>query len=74
MRPSDGDWIYGLPPLSEYRIKCSRELEETVMSMLHIDPELRPGQRAGGDGARARGASAERPTRGRADGAAAAAT
>jgi serine/threonine protein kinase len=43
MRPADGDWIYGLPPLSEYRIKCSRELEETVMSMLHIDPEGRPG-------------------------------
>ena len=43
LRPADGDWIYGLPPLSEYRIKCSRELEETVMSMLHIDPERRPG-------------------------------
>jgi len=43
MRPAGGDWIYGLPSLSEYRIKCSRELEETVMSMLHIDPERRPG-------------------------------
>ena len=43
MRPSDGDWIYGLPPLSEYRIRCSRELEETVMGMLHIDPDRRPG-------------------------------
>jgi serine/threonine protein kinase len=43
MRPSDGDWIYGLPPLSEYRIRCSRELEEIVMGMLHIDPDLRPG-------------------------------
>ncbi len=43
MRPADGDWIYGLPPLSEYRIKCSRELEEVVMSMLHIDPNRRPG-------------------------------
>ena len=43
LRPGDGDWIYGLPPLSEYRIRCSRELEDTVMSMLHIDPERRPG-------------------------------
>jgi serine/threonine protein kinase len=43
LRPGDGDWIYGLPPLSEYRIHCSRELEETVMSMLRIDPEERPG-------------------------------
>ncbi len=43
LRPSDGDWVYGLPPLSEYRIHCSRALEETVMSMLHIDPERRPG-------------------------------
>ena len=43
MRPGDGDWIYGLPPLSEYRIHCSRQLEETVMSMLRIDPEQRPG-------------------------------
>lgn len=43
LRPGGGEWIYGLPPLSEYRIHCSRELEETVMSMLHIDPERRPG-------------------------------
>jgi len=43
MRAPGGEWIYGLPPLSEYRIHCSRELEETVMSMLHIDPILRPG-------------------------------
>ena len=43
LRPTDGDWIYGLPPLSEYRIRCSRELEETVMTMLHLDPEKRPG-------------------------------
>jgi hypothetical protein len=43
VRPGGGEWIYGLPPLSEYRIHCSRELEETVMSMLHIDPERRPG-------------------------------
>ncbi len=43
LRPGDGDWIYGLPPLSEYRIHCSRELEEIVMSMLRIDPEERPG-------------------------------
>jgi len=43
LRPGDGEWIYGLPPLSEYRIRCSRELEDTVMSMLHIDPERRPG-------------------------------
>jgi serine/threonine protein kinase len=43
LRPGDGDWIYGLPPLSEYRIHCSRQLEETVMSMLRIDPEQRPG-------------------------------
>jgi serine/threonine protein kinase len=43
LRPGGDDWIYGLPPLSEYRIHCSRELEETVMSMLHIDPERRPG-------------------------------
>src|SRR5262245_61289243 len=43
LRPNDGDWIYGLPPLSEYRIKCSRELEEAVMSMLHIAPDRRPG-------------------------------
>jgi len=43
VRPADGEWIYGLPPLSEYRIHCSRELEDAVMSMLHIDPEERPG-------------------------------
>ncbi|MEN8160048.1 MAG: serine/threonine-protein kinase [Myxococcota bacterium] len=43
MREPGGDWIYGLPPLSEYRIHCSRELEDTVMGMLHLDPDLRPG-------------------------------
>ena len=43
LRAGDGDWIYGLPSLSEYRIHCSPALEETVMSMLHIDPERRPG-------------------------------
>jgi serine/threonine protein kinase len=43
MRAPGGEWIYGLPPLSEYRIHCSRELEDVVMSMLHLDPELRPG-------------------------------
>jgi serine/threonine protein kinase len=43
VRPAGGEWTFGLPPLSEYRIRCSRELEETVMNMLHIDPERRPG-------------------------------
>jgi serine/threonine protein kinase len=43
LRPADGEWIYGLPPLSEYRIHYSQELEDVVMSLLQLDPERRPG-------------------------------
>jgi hypothetical protein len=42
VREGDGA-IYGLPPLSERRIYCSPELEEVVMSLLHLDPARRPG-------------------------------
>ncbi len=34
---------FGLPPLSEHRADCSPELEDLVMSLLHVDPAERPG-------------------------------
>jgi len=43
VRQDDSGEIYGLPPLVERRISCSAELEEVVMSLLHIDPSERPG-------------------------------
>ncbi len=43
VREDDGNAIYGLPPLSEFRINLSPELEDVIMSLLHLDPALRPG-------------------------------
>ncbi len=43
LREDDGNAIYGLPPLSEFRINLSPELEEVIMSLLHLDPAMRPG-------------------------------
>ncbi|MCP5059813.1 MAG: protein kinase [bacterium] len=43
VREDDGNAIYGLPPLSEFRLNLSPELEEVIMSLLHLDPALRPG-------------------------------
>lgn len=43
VREDDGNAIYGLPPLSEFRINLSPELEEVIMSLLHLDPGARPG-------------------------------
>ena len=43
LRSEDGESIYGLPPLSEFRLSCSPELEEVIMSMLYLRPERRPG-------------------------------
>ena len=48
VREDDGNAIYGLPPLSEFRINLSPELEEVIMSLLHLDPSLRPGSVAEG--------------------------
>ncbi|MDJ0785234.1 MAG: protein kinase [Myxococcota bacterium] len=45
-RNDDPDSIYGLPPLSDYRIYCSPELENTIMSLLRLDPAQRPGSAA----------------------------
>jgi serine/threonine protein kinase len=38
--------IYGLPGLSERRLGCTPELEEVIMSLLHLDPARRPGSAA----------------------------
>lgn len=43
VREDDGNAIYGLPALSAFRINLSPELEEVIMSLLHLDPALRPG-------------------------------
>lgn len=45
-RTDDPESIYGLPPLSDYRIYCTPELESTVMSLLLLDPAQRPGSTA----------------------------
>jgi serine/threonine protein kinase len=38
--------IYGLPGLSERRLGCSPQLEEVIMSLLHLDANKRPGSAA----------------------------
>ena len=38
--------IYGLPGLSERRLGCSPELEDVIMSLLHLDASKRPGSAA----------------------------
>lgn len=35
--------VFGLKPLSEVRLSCPPPLEEIIMSMLFLDPALRPG-------------------------------
>ncbi len=46
LRTDETQSVYGLPPLSDYRIYCSPELESVVMSLLHLDPGGRPGSAA----------------------------
>ena len=43
LRTDTREAIYGLPGLSERRLGCTVELEEVIMSMLHLDPSRRPG-------------------------------
>jgi hypothetical protein len=38
--------IYGLPGLSERRLGCTPELEDLIMSLLHLEPRRRPGSAA----------------------------
>jgi hypothetical protein len=46
LRTDPSEAIYGLPGLSERRLGCSPELEELLMSLLHLDPRRRPGSAA----------------------------
>ena len=46
MRSDLREAIYGLPGLSERRLGCSPELEDVIMSLLHLDPARRPGSAA----------------------------
>lgn len=43
LRIEPSEAIYGLPGLSEWRLGCSPELEDVIMSMLFLDPSRRPG-------------------------------
>jgi len=43
LRSDPREAIYGLPGLSERRLGCTPQLEDVIMSMLHLDPALRPG-------------------------------
>jgi len=43
VRDDENESAYALPPLSDWRIYCSEELESVIMSMLYLEPSLRPG-------------------------------
>jgi hypothetical protein len=46
VRTDTRDAIYGLPGLSERRLGCSPELEDVIMSLVHLDATQRPGSAA----------------------------
>jgi hypothetical protein len=46
LRSDPAEAIYGLPGLSERRLGCTPELEDVIMSLLHLDPARRPGSAA----------------------------
>lgn len=46
LRRELGEAIYGLPGLSERRLGCSPQLEDVIMTLLHLDPARRPGSAA----------------------------
>jgi serine/threonine protein kinase len=43
LRSDPREAIYGLPGLSERRLGCTPQLEDVIMSLLHLDPARRPG-------------------------------
>jgi serine/threonine protein kinase len=46
LRSDPREAVYSLPGLSERRLGCSPQLEELIMSLLHLDPGRRPGSAA----------------------------
>jgi len=46
LRSDPREAVYSLPGLSERRLGCTPQLEDLIMSLLHLDPRRRPGSAA----------------------------